>query len=63
MIKLTYRKQKWELEASLTVREAIEAIGLHPESVLAVRDGELIKEDTRLNDGDEIKLVAMISGG
>ena len=63
MIKLIYRKQEWELESNLSVRQAIEAVGLNPQSVLAVRDGELITEDTPLSDGDEIRLVAVISGG
>jgi sulfur carrier protein ThiS len=63
VIKLKYRKQEWDLEGKLTVRQAIESVGLNPQSVLAVRDGELITEDTRLKDGDEIRLVAVISGG
>ncbi len=63
MIKLKYRKQEWELEGNLSVRQAIEAVGLNPEAVLAVREGELLTEDMRLQDGDEIRLVAVISGG
>jgi sulfur carrier protein ThiS len=63
MIKLEYRKQEWELDGKFTVRQAIEELGLNPEALLVVRDGELITEDTRLRDGDEIRLVAVISGG
>jgi sulfur carrier protein ThiS len=63
MIKLKYRKQEWELDGKYTLRRAIERVGLNPEAVLAVRDGELITEDTRLRDGDEVRLVAVISGG
>jgi sulfur carrier protein ThiS len=63
MIKLKYRKQEWELDGKYTLRKAIEQVGLNPEAVLAVRDGELITEDTRLRDGDEVRLVAVISGG
>ena len=63
MIKLKYRKQEWELEGKFTVRQAIERVGLNPESVLAVRNGELVTEDVRLGDGDEVRLVAVISGG
>jgi sulfur carrier protein ThiS len=36
---------------------------LNPEQVLAVRGGKLIHEATIVQDGDEIKLVAVISGG
>jgi sulfur carrier protein len=63
MIKVKYRKQEWELEGKFSVRQAITEVGLNPETVLAVRNGELITEDTRLQDGDEIRLVAVISGG
>lgn len=63
MIKVKYRKQEWDLEGNYTVGQAIEQVGLSPQSVLAVRDGELITEDTHLEDGDEIRLVAVISGG
>jgi sulfur carrier protein ThiS len=63
MIKLKYRKQEWELEGKFTVRQAVEKVGLNPESVLAVRNGNLVTEDVRLEDGDEIRLVAVISGG
>lgn len=63
MIRLKYRKQEWELEGKFSVRQAIVTIGLNPEAVLAVRNGELITEDIQLRDGDEIRLVAVISGG
>ena len=63
MIKIRYRKQEWELGGKPTVRRAIEKVGLDPHAVLAVRDGELITEDVQLGDGDEIHLIAVISGG
>jgi sulfur carrier protein ThiS len=47
----------------MTVRSAILKLGLDPEAVLAVRDGQLINEATLTRDGDTIKLVAVISGG
>jgi sulfur carrier protein ThiS len=46
-----------------TVRHVIQHVGLNPESVLALRDGTLINEDTLTREGDTIKLVAVISGG
>ena len=63
MVKLMYRNKHWELSAGMTVRDAILKCGLNPEQVLAVRAGKLINEATILKDGDEIKLVAVISGG
>ena len=63
MVKLTYRDKKWELPAGMTVRDAILKCSLNPEQVLAVRAGKLINEATILKEDDEIKLVAVISGG
>ena len=63
MAKIVYRDQEWEVKGGMTVRDAILKVGLKVEAVLALRDGKLITEDTVLRDEDEIKLVAVISGG
>lgn len=62
-VKLTLRDKEFEVKAGMTVRHAIEACGLVPEMLLAVKDDELITEDTILKDGDQIRLIAVISGG
>ena len=62
-VRLMYRNKLWQLASGMTVRDAILKCGLNPEQVLAVRGGKLINEATLLKDGDEIKLVAVISGG
>lgn len=62
-MKVTYRNKEWELPGRMTVRELIRKVGLQPELVLAVRDGQLLTEDTLVEENDHIKLVAVISGG
>ena len=62
-VKLTYRKKEYEVRAGSTARHAIESIGLDPDAVLCVKDGELITDEAILEDGDEIRLIAVISGG
>ena len=47
----------------MTARAAIKKVGLDPEAVLVVRDGELITDDAILRDEDEVRLIAVISGG
>jgi len=42
---------------------ALKKCDIIPESVVATRDGEMILDDEILNDGDVVKLVAVISGG
>lgn len=47
----------------MTVAHALEKLGFNPESLLGTRDGELITDDEIVQEGDVIKLVAVISGG
>jgi sulfur carrier protein ThiS len=62
-MKITYRDEEWALEGRWRVRDAIKEVGLLPQTVLAVRDGKLLTGDVMLEEDDEIKLVAVISGG
>jgi len=62
-MKLTYRDKSWDLKGGLTARAAIEKVGLDPEAVLVVRNDRLITDDTVLEEGDEVRLIAVISGG
>lgn len=63
MVKLVLRNHQHEVRPGMTLLSALKLIGVLPESVIAVRNGEMILEDEILQDGDEIKLVSVISGG
>ena len=63
MIQVTYRDKHWEVPGKLTVRDLIQKVGLNPATVLAVRNGKLVLDSELLGDEDEIKLIAIISGG
>lgn len=63
MVRVIYRDKTWDVKPGSTVRHIIKEAGLNPESVLAVRDGKLINEETLTQDGDTIKLVTVVSGG
>lgn len=62
-MRIVHRDKEWELDGRMTVRQAIERVGLIPETVLAVRDGKLLTEDTVLEPDDEVKLISVVSGG
>lgn len=62
-VKIFLRDHKYEVNPGYTVKSCLEKIGINPETVLAIRQGELITEDEILLEGEEIKLVAVISGG
>ena len=63
MVKVVFRERNWEVKAGSAVRHIIEQAGMNPETVLAVRDGKLINDATLTEDGDLIKLIAVVSGG
>jgi sulfur carrier protein ThiS len=60
---LTYRRQTFTVQPGMTVRDAVLKCNLNPETVLAVRAGRLITGDAIVQPGDQIKLIATISGG
>jgi len=62
-VRIIYRDREWELQGRRRVRDVVKEIGLIPHAVLAVRDGRLLAEDVMLEDKDEVKLIAVISGG
>jgi len=61
--KLVLRGKEYEVRAGMTLLDALKKSNIVPESVIGVRDGEMIVEDEILRNGDVIKLVAVISGG
>jgi len=63
MVKLILRDKKYETRPGMMLLDALKKNNIVPESVIATRDGEMILDDEILKDGDEIKLVAVISGG
>ncbi len=63
MVKLKFRDQEYHVPVGLTLRQALEKCDINPHMVLALRRGKLVTDDVVLKDGDEITLVAVISGG
>ena len=62
-VRLILRSKMFEVTAGMTVRHSLEKAGVPLESVLAIRAGEMLTEDEILHSGEEIKLVAVVSGG
>lgn len=63
MVQITFRNKKFEVKENMTARDALKKIGIDPESVLISVNGRLVTDDVVLREGDEVKLVAVISGG
>ena len=63
MVKLILRDKEYQIKPGMTLLSALHKSDIVPESVIATREGEMILEDEILQDGDVIKLIAVISGG
>ena len=62
-VELVLRDRKYVVTAGQTIRQALENLDIVPETVLPVRQGKLVPEDEILQEGESIRLVAVISGG
>ena len=60
---LLFRNQQIQVKSGLSLENSLNLAGIPPGSVLAIRDGDLLTEDEILRDGEQIRLVAVISGG
>jgi sulfur carrier protein len=63
MVKVIFRNTERQIPGNITIRELITDLGLNPQSVLAVKDGKLVNNETRLGNQGEVKLISVISGG
>ncbi len=62
-ITVIHRHKEYTLPAGIRVRQALEMVGVSPESHLVVYKGTLVTTDLTLQEGDVIRLVPVISGG
>ena len=63
MMQVTYRDKTWTFDRSMTVMQMLQLIKVLPETVLVVRNGQLMAEDQHLMPGDLVKVVSVIAGG
>jgi len=61
--KIILCKQEFEVKHGMTVRRALQKLGIEPDSVLATLNGELITDDEIIKENVVIKLIPVISGG
>lgn len=62
-VTLILRQKTFQLEGTITVKDALKQLNLSRESHLVMRDGELITENDVLRNGETVKIISAISGG
>ena len=60
---LKRKGEAYTVPAGKTLEQALRELGILPETVLAVRDGRILPLSHRLEEGEELELVDVISGG
>jgi sulfur carrier protein len=65
MMQVTFliRKEKYETQPGITLKEALHSLGYSTETHMALRDGTVLPDDEILEEGDVITLIPVISGG
>jgi sulfur carrier protein len=56
-------KRRVEKEFAGRIRDLLNSLGLNPETVIVVKNGEVVSEEERCGSDDELKLLSVISGG
>lgn len=63
---LKYKQIEEEREIpdeNYTIKDLLDEMELSPQTIVSKQNGELVIEDTVIEDGDEIQLVQIIYGG
>ena len=57
------RNKTIQLNSNSKVADLLKELNINPVTVIVSRNNELVLEDEKLNDNDEIKILSVISGG
>ncbi len=60
---IRYHDDSWEIASGVSIRVAIEQIGLDPLAVLAIKGKKLVTHQVIIEPEDDIRLVNIVSGG
>jgi len=56
-------RRELDIEGNATVKEVLRRLEIIPETVLVIREGELLLKTDRVGEADTIELRPVISGG
>ncbi|MGI6368832.1 MAG: MoaD/ThiS family protein [Anaerolineae bacterium] len=60
---IRYHDDSWQIQSGISVRAAIEQVGLDPELVLAIIQKKLVTHQAIIQPQDDIRLVNIVTGG
>ena len=57
------QNKELKLEGNSSVSDLLNKLSINPVTVIVSRNNELILEDEKLNDNDDLRILSVISGG
>lgn len=52
-----------KLKGIKNIKQLLEKLNINPVEVVIVKNGKIVIESEKINDGDEIKIIPTVSGG
>ena len=62
-IVLKGKNTEYKLSGHQKVSQILKALDINPETVLVIKDGEILTRDHIVKDSDEIEIISVVSGG
>ena len=62
-LKIKDKTEEKELDGDLTIKDLLDDLDLSSETMVTKRNGEIVIEEERIEDGDEIEFIQIIYGG
>jgi sulfur carrier protein ThiS len=62
-VKLRNPDREMDVAGNRKVREVLAGLSIDPDTVLVIRDGSLLIQEDRVEEGDSLEIRPVISGG
>jgi thiamine biosynthesis protein ThiS len=62
-MKVRFGEKQFEFDKRMTAHKLLERLGVLPETVVVVKNDEIVTEDEMLEIDDDVELVRVVSGG
>ena len=65
MVKVYLEREKETIEKEFSgkIKELLSELNINKETIVVVKNGEVVSEDERCEGDDELKLLSVVSGG
>ncbi|MDO5818983.1 MAG: MoaD/ThiS family protein [Methanobrevibacter sp.] len=62
-LKIKDKVEERELDGELTIKDLLDDLELSSETVVSKKNGEIVIDEEKIEDGDEIEFIQIIYGG